>query len=428
MKKITFIFLFWNALFFSQFSIKINSPVAFNANEAYLYSLNGSKDILVDKITKKDNGWLFKVKNPYKGMMKIYFPDANTSLSFIAQNNKDVNLSFITKGNKISQIDYLDPMNKLFFEIQDQQKKKEQILPALYQIQNYYKETSDFGKALKNEVEYLNQNIIYNTSENDFIKYYFDNYSKFLSESADKKAPNNDNIIDFLNTSNNFLETSSLLKPILISFLGNTTKNDIAKDVDKLLTKVNIETPRGQTILSELIEIFDVYSITDLKDKYLEEAKNLKCTINERLSTTININKNTEIGAVIPNSKFLKATNTTAKTLHDVKANKKILVFWSSTCSHCEKEIPEILTKYNTLKSNNIEIIGLSLDSDSNSYEEKVKLLPWINDSEIRGWYSSYVDKYNIHATPTFYVLDANNKIIAKPDNFSQVLEFLGIK
>ena len=32
--------------------------------------------------------------------------------------------------------------------------------------------------------------------------------------------------------------------------------------------------------------------------------------------------------------------------------------------------------------------------------------------------YSSYVDTYNVHATPTFYIVDAKNKIIANPDNF----------
>jgi hypothetical protein len=36
----------------------------------------------------------------------------------------------------------------------------------------------------------------------------------------------------------------------------------------------------------ELIEIFNVYSIKDLKEKYLTEAKNLKCTINDRFTNT----------------------------------------------------------------------------------------------------------------------------------------------
>ena len=38
-------------------------------------------------------------------------------------------------------------------------------------------------------------------------------------------------------------------------FLSNTSRSSLGDEVDKLLTAVNVETPRGQTILSELIEI-----------------------------------------------------------------------------------------------------------------------------------------------------------------------------
>ena len=87
-----------------------------------------------------------------------------------------------------------------------------------------------------------------------------------------------------------------------------------------------------------------------------------------------------------------------------------------------------MVLQYNKLKEKNIEVVGLSLDSDAKSYSDKVKLLPWINDTELKGWYSSYVDTYNVHATPTFYIVDAKNKIIANPDNFSEILELLQLK
>jgi len=105
-----------------------------------------------------------------------------------------------------------------------------------------------------------------------------------------------------------------------------------------------------------------------------------------------------------------------------------VVVFWSSTCSHCETELPQLIPVYNTLKSKNIEIIGLSLDADRASYENKIKSFPWVNDSELRGWYSSYSDTYNVHATPTYFILDANNKIIGKPDHIGDVLTELGVK
>ncbi|WP_213189874.1 TlpA family protein disulfide reductase [Cloacibacterium caeni] len=420
-------FILFSCIASAQFTIKVESPEDFSFNEAYLYTVNGSKDILIDKAEKKNNTWLFQVKNSYLGLLKVYFPQANTSLNLVSE-NKNVDLKFSVKNNKVQQIDYYDEVNNIFYSIQDQQKKREQILPALYQIQNFYKENSDFGLALKNEVSNLSADIVFDSDKHPFLSYYFKTYQNFLQESAGKKNPTNDEIISFLNNTQNYLETSSLLKPILMVFLSNTSRSSLGDEVDKLLTTVKVETPRGQTILSELIEVFNVYNIKDLKEKYLTEAKNLKCTINDRLANTIKSNANTEIGKIIPNNTFVNPVNTKVKSLHDVKADKKIIILWSSTCSHCEKEIGEMVLQYNKLKEKNIEVVGLSLDSDAKSYSDKVKMLPWINDTELKGWYSSYVDTYNVHATPTFYIVDAKNKIIAKPDNFSEILELLQLK
>lgn len=428
MKNIIVLSLLFVAAFFkAQFSVNVKAPSDFNASEAYLYKLNGSKDLIIDKAIKKNNAWDFNVKEKYEGMMKIFFPEANSSVSFVTENS-NVSLSFTSKNGKVAKTDYLDDVNKIFYGLQDQQKKKEQILPALYQIQNFYKENSEFGVALKNEISNLSADIVFDSDKHPFLSYYFKTYQNFLQESVGKKNPTNDEIISFLNNTQNYLETSSLLKPILMVFLSNTSRSSLGDEVDKLLTAVNVETPRGQTILSELIEIFNVYSIKDLKEKYLTEAKNLKCTINDRLANTIKSNANTEIGKIIPNNTFLNPVNTKVKSLHDVKADKKIIILWSSTCSHCEKEIGEMVLQYNKLKEKNIEVVGLSLDSDAKSYSDKVKMLPWINDTELKGWFSSYVDTYNVHATPTFYIVDAKNKIIAKPDNFSEILELLQLK
>lgn len=181
-------------------------------------------------------------------------------------------------------------------------------------------------------------------------------------------------------------------------------------------------------VLSELIDFFDIYGMEELKNKYLTEAKALKCTISDRLSATIKSNENVMLGKVMPDYKFTNPLNTTAKSIHDVKAKKKLILFWSSTCSHCEAELPKIIENYKALQANGVQVIGLSLDSDPISYNNRVKSLPRINDSELKGWSSSVSELYNVHATPTYFLLDAGNKIIAKPNNFSEALSLIKVK
>lgn len=413
----------------AQFTVTVQTPAEFKDQDAILYTLNGSKDIIVTKEQSKNNTWTFKYPSHYMGMMKVYFPSSNNAVSFISE-NKNVSIKLDVQNNKVKDVVYLDEANDLMSKQQEGSQKKELILPALSQIKEYYKDNTDFGKALKTEISRLSgANNAIDAAQHPFISYYNTNYSKFLSTSIDPaKKVTQDDIINFLDKSNDMLESSSMLRPVLVSYLNTGGNTDVGGSVDKLLDRLKVETPRGQTVLSELIDIFDAYDMEEFKTKYLTLAKNLKCTINDRLASTLKSNANIEMGATFPNVKFQSAVNTSAKSLYDVKADKKVIVFWSSTCSHCETELPQLLAKYNDLKAKNIQIIGLSLDTDKNSYTQKIAAFPWINDSELRGWNSSYVETYNVHATPTYFILDANNKIINKPDHVGNVLEYFKLK
>ncbi|ASE63852.1 TlpA family protein disulfide reductase [Chryseobacterium indologenes] len=413
----------------AQFSVTIQAPADFKDQDAILYTLNGSKDVVVTKEQSKNNTWTFKYPNNYMGMMKVYFPGSNNTVNFISE-NKNVSLKLDVQNNKVKDIIYLDEANELMSKQQEGSQKKELILPALSQIKEYYKDNTDFGKALKTEIERLSGNSgAIDAAKHPFISYYNTNYSKFLSNPSDPaKKPSQDEIINFLDKSNDMLETSSLLRPVLVAYLNSGGNTNVTGSVDKLLDRLKVETPRGQTVLSELIDIFDVYQMDEFKSKYLGLAKNLKCTITDRLASTIKSNANVEMGAAFPNYKFQSPVNTSAKSLYDVKADKKVVVFWSSTCSHCETELPKLLEKYNELKGKNIQVVALSLDVDKNSYTKKIAAFPWVNDSELRGWNSSYTETYNVHATPTYFILDANNKIINKPEHVGDVLEYFKLK
>lgn len=409
----------------AQFKINIEAPANFSPKEVYLYTLQGSKDVLNTKEIRKGNVWQIEVSKPYMGMMKLYFPEGNTSLNFISE-NKDVKIKFASENGKITTVNYLDDSNFVMNNLQEVQQKKEYILPALQQIKGYYSSNTAFGKALDMEISEITKGSV-DISRYPFISYYQTNYARYVEKNPSIKHTHDD-LIAFLNKSNEMLETSSLLRPILIIYLNSGLNTNLTADVDKLLVAVNTETPRGQTIMSELIEIFDVYGMQELKTRYLTQAKNLKCTINDRLAKTIATKVNTEIGAKFEDYTFNQATNTKAKTVHQVKADKKVIVFWASTCSHCEADLPKLIEKYNAMKAQNIEVIAFALDTDRAVYQNKAQSLPWVNDSELKGWYSSYAEKYNVVATPTYFVLDKDNKIVAKPDHAEDVISYLNMK
>ncbi|MBO6200919.1 MAG: redoxin domain-containing protein [Chryseobacterium sp.] len=413
-----------SAYSFAQFNVKVEIPSYLSDSEIYLYGFNGSKEILYSKAKVSNNVASFKIDKQYVGMMRAFFKKANSSVNMVSE-NKDINFRIdLDSKNKISNVTFQDQTNQLFSSEVENQKKQELILPALIQIKDYYKPSDQFYSSLDKEISTLSNKDVSAYTDHPFLDFYNKNQKYSVQEKAVELKP--EDFINFYSRSGEYLETSTILKPSLINFL-NVSKSNVEGNVDKLLEAVNLETPRGQTIMSELIEIFNTYGMDKLKDKYLSQANNLKCTINDRLASTIQSNKNTEIGAKMPNNNFVNAIHTKAKSLYDIKASKKIVVFWSSTCSHCEAELPKLLEKYDKLKAQNIEIIGFSLDSNLDEFKNKANIYPWVNDSEGKGWYSSYGDTYNIVATPTYFVLDADNKIISKPNHVGDVLDYLKV-
>jgi len=355
-------------------------------------------------------------------MMRVYFPENGKTINLISE-NKDVVIKLTTNGSVISKIDFLDESNQKMAHMTQIQRKKSQVLPVLLEMKKLYNDNSTFDKALESEIHLLeNSNIA--TNNHPFIQYYLDN-SRFTGGQEDSNISTEEYIQFFVN-SGSMLETSSLLRPALVGFLRKTSPETIDNEVDKLLEKVNLKTSRGQIILAELLSIFEIYELEKQKEKYFNLASSLNYEVNGQLKTIIKAIKNTSIGAVLPDYSFTSnVSNTKAKKLSGVKADKKVVLFWSSTCSHCLKELPIISENYQKLKEKNIEVIAFALDSDSKSYKETIASLPWINDTELKGWQSSYTETYNVRATPTYFVLDKNGKIIEKPTNFSAFLSTL---
>ena len=414
-----------SASIFSQFTVAVDLPAYYSDSDIYLYGFNGSKEILYSKAKTSNNKAIFKVDKKYIGMMRAFFQKNNSSVNMVSENK---NIEFTLKlddKNKITDVVFNDQTNQIFSKEVDLEKKKDLILPALIQIKDYYNPSDGFYKSLEGEIALLSQkgNTLDNANH-PFLSYYQQNQRFSNQENASQLKQ--EDYLNFFSKSSEYLETSLLLKPSLINYL-NASKSNVEGAVDKLLETVNIETPRGQTILSELIDIFNTYNMDKLKDKYLTEANNLKCTINDRLASTLKSNNSTSIGQKMPNAIFVNPIHTKAKSLYDIKSSKKIVVFWSSTCSHCEAELPKILEKYEKLQTQNIAVVGFSLDSNLDEFRSKANNYPWISDSEGKGWYSSYGETYNINATPTYFILDADNKIISKPNHVADVLEYLKV-
>ena len=142
-----------------------------------------------------------------------------------------------------------------------------------------------------------------------------------------------------------------------------------------------------------------------------------------KITTKIETYNRVRIGAKAPEITW--TDNGKTKKLSELpKAEQYVVVFWSSTCSHCLKEVPQLhkeLKKYSNVK---VLAVGLE-DDDVNWKKESAKLPAFTHALALEKWDNKYVSIYDIHQTPTYFILNSNKEIIAKPENDMEVISFL---
>ena len=200
------------------------------------------------------------------------------------------------------------------------------------------------------------------------------------------------------------------------------------ESIDIVLSHIK-SLPYKKNIIEFLIEQFEGYKNLEIIDylfenhynKLPEDLKDQKFKAEKKALFA------TEIGRIAPdfswkeNGKTLKLS-----TLND--AEKYVLVFWSTSCSHCMREIPQLQTYLKNKK--NIKVIAFALEEDAVVWENfsKINLYGWHNALGLNKWQNETSKIYQIYSTPSYFILDKNKKIIAKPNDIDDVKEYFNQK
>ena len=242
--------------------------------------------------------------------------------------------------------------------------------------------------------------------------------------------------MDFLDT---ILTRSNILTSKIISYMGlyqhpGMTKEEMEDQlliaVDTVMERAFVDQQIYEFVIDFLINGFEHIGF-EKGLKFIADKNMLNefCVNTERkkeLENKIELIKKLAIGEPAPDFKTVDINGDTIH-LDDIQAQTTILAFWASWCPHCDETLPKLKKYYDPQNTGKLQIIAVSIDKSEDDLKKAIAEndYNWVNIGELKGWEGPVVQEYGVVATPTFFVLDKDKKIIAKPVRFDELEKYL---
>lgn len=392
----------------------------------------GSNSKIINKIITNTNGeFSVNIPEKYHGIVNITDESKQANIDFLSD-NEDVLFKAEFQNDVFVNIDFVTGETAIgFHEYQTYQNFKDlksEIFPIL---KSYYKSEDEFYKAITKEEDRI-ENL--SPSQNLPLLNYYINLNQLANTSFDNQesADNHKaNVLYRLVNDNDNLEASGLLTKLVLDYIrasifGSKTQNEIQTNVkiaiDELIEQTIIDTPRGQYVLSAVFEVLPENQFGDLLNSYYEKVNALTCDLTDDLKNNMYAHNMKYPGAEVPNLKFKHSVNG-YNSLYEIKADKKIILFWASWCPACINEMSYVEEYYENFKKEGGEIVAISLDYDLNEFENATKNYPWINYTELLRWDTQGVESFGVQSTPTLFLVDKDNKLIKRANHISELFE-----
>ncbi|MDG5490862.1 TlpA disulfide reductase family protein [Psychroserpens sp. SPM9] len=392
---------------------------------AFLYHATPTGAEYVDRAELSEDGnfsiTLDSTMNP--GIYKIVYaiPPEENNFDFIYNGKESIGFTFnLDKGLEFTDsrenkmwASYIKSMEMVNLTLSNFYTQESTDKKAYMEI---IKTLSDTQKAYEESSEDLLASVFVKANTPYIPKGYEDlsSYSKHLKSSY----------LDHVDFGNTLLQSSDfLIERVLAYVFGMTanSSNDTYKaDVDNLMAQIGGGHIQLKTILYEMIwrrfkDMDNAEVANYITNTYLLELS--QQTGYDHLTKELLAYKNNALGnkAINFDLAITKDGKTITTTLHDLDiANQYLVIFWSSTCGHCLDELPKVKALLANNKS--IKVIAFGLEDEADNWQKKIAEYPdFIHVLGLEKWDNPTANAYGIESTPSYFILDKDKTITAKP-------------
>ena len=153
-----------------------------------------------------------------------------------------------------------------------------------------------------------------------------------------------------------------------------------------------------------------------LRSKYELLGEAARATIpGKRIAAALEQYEKLAVGEVAPNFTLAKPDGNTF-SLHDVPAKWKLVHFWAARVERSRRDNADLVKLYLQYRPRGLEIVSVALDDNHAMWKQAIGLdgMIWTNGSDLKGMDSEIVRLYLVNDLPAYFLLDAENRIVAR--------------
>ena len=433
MKKIIVFFLLISSLSYSQFNIKGTMSPTENSSWVLLYKIEGTKQIFVKNTQVKkeaEKGFFeFSLPNEAKpGTYRIKYSMKRNGFIDFFFNKEDVIFEFNPKDSNNTVIFKESIENQLYSSFTKKIYKAQFTLDSLQS--EYFRNPSAlikeaYKKSLA-KVKKVEKDYILN-SKGKLVNHFIKASLRYNSPEIFERPLNyiNSSIAHFFDDvdfSNKTLNNSTFLFDkiseyvLALNFAVDPVQKEetYKKSCKVAITKAKTTSFKADIInylISQFSEIKNATLVDHLFANYFNKLpkENQNIRFKNKILTQLRI----AIGRVAP--EIIWYENDKELRLSSLKDGLNyVLIFYSTGCSHCLREVPEI---YEYMKGKtNTKVIAFAMETSDDVWSNyRLKMPGWHHVLGLGKWENPTAKTYQINSTPSYFVLGMDKQIIAIP-------------
>lgn len=424
----------------AQYSIKGSINPYQNYSWILLYKLENGNQTYMDNADVVKGEFEFKIdEKESSGVYRAYYQIENDLYVEFIYNKEEIAFSFDPnypeESISFSESEENNLTSEYYSAIRSQQKKIDS-LQVLYFNAKEGPESENISKNYQEELKNLErQQVSYEKKSKDKLAYHFIRASRQYNAAKPYKKTDEylqgikDHFFDSVDLNDSILSHSTFINDRLHDYVFYLNQADNLEAIN-LLQQESIK--KAVNWIDQDYELLQRFEASLIQQYLLEENVVM---INYVMDNFYNLlpsayqdvqlkdkvygTLKTAVGVIAPD--FSWDDKGTEYNLHGINGTDYyIVLFFSSNCPHCQIEIPEFYDFISGIE--NIKVVAVGLEDEKESWELMTKEYhEFINVLDLKKWSSPKVKDYGVEGIPSYFVLDADKTILAKPVDFNEL-------